>query len=467
MILTYDNYCMRMSEIRNLFTETMKMIFLNDWSYEEAVLHSLFVEESNASYSIYYDEEKLEESEFFKGKHKSNSQFIAEYVQERTNRKNVILEKLILNAEDGYMRRVYWVFVCKCLDDDYGTLALRNCFSQLAERFKKIMVKSCSETGSDGVIAVWAEEIIQKTEMKIKVYLEGFFAPFKADMVYALSGEYYEKSECKSNIVLLPNGVTDTFQAEDFLYRLKDTVFDFRNNRFLRKLLQMTQNDLYLVLESDKDNKKFHVRGICNDEALHRKMRTEEGVAIPYLVIKIVKHMMWEIFLDDSYIVTARNGHYRINRPLQKEYLADKLENYFGEQGDKYETLIENIIRSTGQNHGTMLVIMSPKDTKEEAMRLSNQNYGFAENPPRILTKEINQLNAIDGCILIDTNGKVHGIGMILDGLSVESGNPARGARYNSAMKYKYPAPESRPNATRRAMVVVVSEDGSVDIITF
>lgn len=472
MVLTYDHYCTRLSVIRNLFTETMKMIFSNPCSCEEAVLHSFFIRESNDAVSIYFDEEELEKPEIFRRKNTGNIQFIKEYVRERTNRENVIVENFVINnAEDGCIYEICWVFVCKCLEEQYGTLVLRSCFSQLAEAFNNIMMSGtefCPETGKDDdVSGAWAEEIVQSVEGKIKEYLEGYFSPFKVDIVNALSGEYYEKSECRANMAFLPNRVADTFEAEDFLYRFKDIVFDSRNNRFLRKLLQMTQDNLYLVLEPDKDNKRFHVLGICDDDVLHCKVKTAEDAAIPFLIVKIVKHMMWDIFLGNYYIVTAQNGHYRINRSLQEEYLADKLKDYFGERCDEYKELIKNIILSTKQPHGTMLVIMPPEDAKDEAARLGNRNYGFAENSPRVLTNELNRLNAIDGCVIIDTDGKIHGIGMILDGLSVESGEPARGARYNSAKKYKYHDPESVSKASGQVMIVVVSEDGSVDIITF
>lgn len=78
----------------------------------------------------------------------------------------------------------------------------------------------------------------------------------------------------------------------------------------------------------------------------------------------------------------------------------------------------------------------------------------------------IQQLGAIDGSVFIDTKGRIHGIGMILDGISWSKGKRERGSRYNSVVKYleslatHYPYP-----AKAKGMGIVVSEDGFVDII--
>jgi hypothetical protein len=50
-----------------------------------------------------------------------------------------------------------------------------------------------------------------------------------------------------------------------------------------------------------------------------------------------------------------------------------------------------------------------------------------------------------------------HGFGTILDGMATESGDPSRGARYNSALRYV--------ESAWPCLAVVVSEDGGVDLI--
>jgi DNA integrity scanning protein DisA with diadenylate cyclase activity len=76
------------------------------------------------------------------------------------------------------------------------------------------------------------------------------------------------------------------------------------------------------------------------------------------------------------------------------------------------------------------------------------------------LTPLITQLiTSIDGAVLLDPEGYCYSIGVILDGKASGHGNGTRGARYNSAVRYV----ESSPYP---CLVVVVSEDGMVDVLT-
>lgn len=74
---------------------------------------------------------------------------------------------------------------------------------------------------------------------------------------------------------------------------------------------------------------------------------------------------------------------------------------------------------------------------------------------------DINLLNSIDGSVILDTDGTIHAIGAILDGEIETKGNPARGARYNSAIKYL----EFLKKKKISGMILIVSEDGSVEIL--
>lgn len=70
-------------------------------------------------------------------------------------------------------------------------------------------------------------------------------------------------------------------------------------------------------------------------------------------------------------------------------------------------------------------------------MRLSGFHAGI-ENPNLGLKiEEIEDLSAIDGSIIMDTRGQIHGSGFILNGDSETEMDPARGARLNSVRKYQ------------------------------
>lgn len=103
--------------------------------------------------------------------------------------------------------------------------------------------------------------------------------------------------------------------------------------------------------------------------------------------------------------------------------------------------------------HGTMLVVS--RSAADEAERLGAQ--ALRVDPSRLDMASLKSATAVDGAILLDPLGNTHAIGVILDGQAGTGGSPARGARYNSAVRYL--------NAHSDAMVVLVSEDGMINLL--
>jgi hypothetical protein len=105
--------------------------------------------------------------------------------------------------------------------------------------------------------------------------------------------------------------------------------------------------------------------------------------------------------------------------------------------------------------HGTMVIVSA--DAATEAARLTKSSKGIKPFVPN--ETAIAAASAIDGGIMVDLAGTCHGIGIILDGEAGDGENPARGARYNSAIRYLRRHPDS--------LIAVVSEDKTVDIVTY
>jgi hypothetical protein len=70
----------------------------------------------------------------------------------------------------------------------------------------------------------------------------------------------------------------------------------------------------------------------------------------------------------------------------------------------------------------------------------------------------LERVSGIDGSILLDPTGVCHAIGVILDGHADKDCSPARGSRFNSALRYV------RSNDKRR-LAIVFSDDHTVDIV--
>lgn len=120
---------------------------------------------------------------------------------------------------------------------------------------------------------------------------------------------------------------------------------------------------------------------------------------------------------------------------------------------DKIRTIVEE---STKKRHGTMLVIAPPMKAQAEARRLGQQAIQIEPSTSNYL---ILQASRIDGAIFLDTQGKCHAVGVILDGIArPDAGeDSARGARYNSAVRYA--------NSNQDCLILVISEDGYMNFV--
>jgi hypothetical protein len=121
---------------------------------------------------------------------------------------------------------------------------------------------------------------------------------------------------------------------------------------------------------------------------------------------------------------------------------------------EKLWALVREVLN---QKRGTMIVISNK--AAEESRRLRNQSTTVVPTP---LTPELLlSLSSIDGAVLIDQYACCHAIGVILDGVASDLGSPARGARYNSAVRYL----EYARSQEHLCIAIVVSDDGTADLL--
>lgn len=142
---------------------------------------------------------------------------------------------------------------------------------------------------------------------------------------------------------------------------------------------------------------------------------------------------------------------------LEEGVFRDHVERIFkGVMRVNFDKLWEIAKGAADQKHGTMILISS--SAKSEAARLSKQSTmvkPMTLNPDNLLA-----LTAIDGAALIAPTGKCYAVGVILDGIASEEGTPARGARYNSAVRYV-----GTKTGGHRCLALIVSEDGTIDLV--
>lgn len=219
---------------------------------------------------------------------------------------------------------------------------------------------------------------------------------------------------------------------------------DVDNHRKVRKFLEIT--DKHSVIYSDS----AYIYGLA--ELVGRYNPTEESL----FEIEFLQHYKWDVKHDGHTLMTVSYMQPQLPRDrLDKQQFDLDIVRIFPkiEKRDT-EYLWELIEVAIQQQHGTMLVISDI--AKGEAKRLGKQS--FALQPSRLNKDFFRTITAIDGAVLLDRKGACHAIGVILDGKASEHGDSSRGARYNSAIRYM-------DGMKRPTMIVIVSEDGMIDII--
>jgi len=216
-----------------------------------------------------------------------------------------------------------------------------------------------------------------------------------------------------------------------------------RSYRAVRKLLEVTSPSNCLLSDSAV------IYGIGKVVGLY-DYRKEDLFQIDF-----ASHYTWDLLHAGH---TLMRVEYRQPRLPQMRVDKEKFGSDFGRIfriSDKktIENVWKLVLGAIDQKRGTMLVISG--SAQAEAARLGNQCIRI--KPAKMTPELLGMVSAIDGAVLIDAGGICHAIGVILDGLASKHGNSARGARYNSAIRYV----EGRSEC----LAVVVSEDGSIDLV--
>jgi len=171
--------------------------------------------------------------------------------------------------------------------------------------------------------------------------------------------------------------------------------------------------------------------------------------------VTFLQHYTWELAYGLRPLMRVSYGHPRLPEEALREGSFRRLcARAFGGRAD-VDALWHLAEPATRQAHGTLVVIHAAAASELE--RLKQQ---AAPIEPRALDEDgVLAVTAVDGAVLADPSGVIHGFGVILDGPATEHGNPARGARYNSAVRYVR-------SSDVPCVAVVVSEDGTVDLLS-
>lgn len=217
--------------------------------------------------------------------------------------------------------------------------------------------------------------------------------------------------------------------------------------RHARKLLELSKNNMGLLCDG------VHLSGVISCE--------EHLVTQQALIVEFTSPSNWQLLqgdkklmvsaFEDVFIPKPKISFYKFNRILKDAF--PMMEN------KKIASLYRLVLEATKQTKGTIIILS--KNARSEAYRLRHQ--GFLIEPLKLTPDIMMSITSIDGAVMVDLDGICHGIGVILDGIATEKGDPSRGARFNSVIRYVETLSQS--SIFSNCLSIVVSEDGDVDIV--
>lgn len=231
--------------------------------------------------------------------------------------------------------------------------------------------------------------------------------------------------------------------ALEYSLRLAEPV-PFRVPRWARKILQMASPNIALIGDCE------HIHGLGVVKPAHDPANQD------VFTIEFLDHYDWQLRCGDQLLLRSRYGEARLpQKPISEARFHDTFARLFPRTSSAdVQRLWQLLEFAARQGHGSMVVVA--EDAAEEVHRLVQQGTAIA---PTLMTEALfRRVSSIDGTIVLDPSGVCHAIGVILDGPAHPSCSPARGSRYNSAIRYVGAASKAR-------LAIVVSDDQTVDVI--
>jgi hypothetical protein len=217
----------------------------------------------------------------------------------------------------------------------------------------------------------------------------------------------------------------------------------FGNKKMARKIIEMSSEELVCV---------------CNGESIFIGLDHKAKYKANFRV-EFTGKDKWSLFYGKTELLKCDFGVPKLPLPkTSSDKFFNHAKNLIGVQEKSRAKFLQILKEAQNQTHGTMIVVSNK--ASQEAKRLKKQS--IIIEPIEATEELIKSVSSIDGAILLDEKLKCYAIGVILDGIaSPDVGNPARGARYNSAWRYV----TTKKEEPQKTLCFVISEDGGVDMV--
>lgn len=216
------------------------------------------------------------------------------------------------------------------------------------------------------------------------------------------------------------------------------------DTRAFRKVLEMSGQELHILC----DGEDVYGLGRISDDYDQADERAFH--------LTVVGRGSWELSHGDVPLLRVDNTRPRLPQSrLSADQFSDTVERLFPEATDEHVASLWDLAGTAAeQEHGTMLVVH--RHAAAEAERLVPQ--ALAINPVRLEADSLRAITNIDGAVVVSPDALCHAVGVILDGKATGDGDASRGARFNSAVRYRHAAGDE-------CLVIIVSEDGMIDLL--
>ena len=278
---------------------------------------------------------------------------------------------------------------------------------------------------ADDIVRVGAKRLTNGADYRATKWQSDLFA-----RVNAFASLGYERARAEGNLV-----VASREKVNDLQVRFEQPI-RLHQARGMRRLLEIS-DDFSSVLV---DGKGAYGLGSCNSG--------------PDVVeIRITGHAEWELSVDGLKLLRVSYGEAILPKPiLDIDEVRDTGDRIVGITG--FSQIWKIVQESQRGDRGMTLVVA--RDPEAEVTRLGAEAVPIT--PKFLEPGEVLRFGRVDGAVLFGPDGRCHAFGVILDGEASGRGDPARGSRYNSAVRY-------HGSTCKDSIVVVLSDDGTVDLI--
>ena len=276
------------------------------------------------------------------------------------------------------------------------------------------------------IIRTSADRFVRGVNMALTRELSGLFS-----LANDFSSLTYERSWAKGHLAITHH--------DNLVGKLKVTLQEpvpLHQARSVRKLLELADGQKYLLV----DGSSIHGLGECNS-------------APDVAKIVVEGHARWSLSIDDTALMRVSSEHATLPKHiLDRDYFREIAERTVG--AVEVERIWEIFQCALDNEHGTTIVVST--DPVAEIERLGQE--ALAIKPEYLGHNDVAGLGRVDGAIVLGPDGRCYAFGVILDGMATRSGDRARGARFNSSVRYQQ-------TSEIGTMVIVISDDGTVDLL--